>query len=174
MRGRGNGASVLRIVPYAALHFGAYEYYRELLANAAAASLGKRMEDFTVPPALDLVAGSAAGATAVLVRTSLRPSMPINASYFSAKPALHVLHSLCGSSVAGESGRLSSRKTADSGSSSGPCFPAGSRLQGAAQAFCFGLAESRTCCCVRRQGGPKPVSSLSLKISLSFMFGAPP
>lgn len=81
--GRGNGASVLRIVPYAALHFGAYEYYRERLANAAAASLGKRMEDFTVPPALDLVAGSAAGATAVLVRASLAPRRAISAHHSS-------------------------------------------------------------------------------------------
>ncbi|CAL8463278.1 g2812 [Coccomyxa elongata] len=64
---RGNGASVLRIVPYAALHFGAYEYYRDLLVKGACTSLGKRVEEFTVPPALDLVAGSAAGATAVLV-----------------------------------------------------------------------------------------------------------
>ncbi len=66
---RGNGASVLRIVPYAALHFGAYEYYRELLVKAAAASVGKGVEEYDVPPALDLVAGSAAGATAVLVRS---------------------------------------------------------------------------------------------------------
>ncbi|EIE18155.1 mitochondrial carrier, partial [Coccomyxa subellipsoidea C-169] len=64
---RGNGASVLRIVPYAALHFGAYEYYRELLVKAAAASVGKGVVEYDVPPALDLVAGSAAGATAVLV-----------------------------------------------------------------------------------------------------------
>lgn len=64
---------MLRIVPYAALHFGAYEYYRELLVTAVAASLGKRAEDFHVPPALDLVAGSAAGATAVLVRSKMPP-----------------------------------------------------------------------------------------------------
>ncbi|KAK9815271.1 hypothetical protein WJX72_000921 [[Myrmecia] bisecta] len=31
---KGNGASVLRIVPYAAIHFGAYEYYRQLLVDA--------------------------------------------------------------------------------------------------------------------------------------------
>ena len=30
---RGNGASVLRIVPYAAFHFGAYEYYRRALVQ---------------------------------------------------------------------------------------------------------------------------------------------
>lgn len=32
--GRGNGASVLRIVPYAAVHFTAYERFRELLLDA--------------------------------------------------------------------------------------------------------------------------------------------
>ena len=31
---RGNGASVLRIVPYAALHFTAYERYRSALITA--------------------------------------------------------------------------------------------------------------------------------------------
>jgi hypothetical protein len=31
---KGNGASVLRIVPYSALHFGAYEQYREWLVRA--------------------------------------------------------------------------------------------------------------------------------------------
>ncbi len=61
---------MLRIIPYAALHFGAYEYYRDVLVKAACSSLGKRVDEFTVPPALDLVAGSAAGATAVLVRST--------------------------------------------------------------------------------------------------------
>ena len=64
---RGNGASVLRIVPYAALHFGAYEHYREVLVKAAATMSDSSVSNYTVPPALDLVAGSAAGATAVLV-----------------------------------------------------------------------------------------------------------
>lgn len=90
LRGRGNGASVLRIVPYAALHFGAYEYYRELLVNAAAASLGERLENFTVPPALDLVAGSAAGATAVLVRASLASRRAISAHHSSVQ-SLHFM-----------------------------------------------------------------------------------
>lgn len=66
---RGNGASVLRIVPYAALHFGAYEHYREVLVKAAASMSKRSISDYAVPPALDLVAGSAAGATAVLVNT---------------------------------------------------------------------------------------------------------
>jgi solute carrier family 25 protein 16 len=71
---RGNGASVLRIVPYAAVHFWCYEHYRRLLV--AAEVLGA--QEHRVPPALDLVAGSAAGGTAVvltypldLVRTRL-------------------------------------------------------------------------------------------------------
>lgn len=33
---RGNGASVLRIVPYAAVHYWAYEHYRRLLVSAGA------------------------------------------------------------------------------------------------------------------------------------------
>ena len=58
---RGNGASVLRIVPYAAIHFGAYEQYRAALApHATLDAVGR------VPAAVDLVAGAAAGATAVI------------------------------------------------------------------------------------------------------------
>ncbi|KAK6944854.1 Mitochondrial substrate/solute carrier [Dillenia turbinata] len=55
---RGNGASVARIVPYAALHYMAYEQYRRwiILSNP----------DVTRGPLLDLVAGSFAGGTAVL------------------------------------------------------------------------------------------------------------
>ncbi|XP_042062148.1 mitochondrial carrier protein CoAc1-like [Salvia splendens] len=55
---KGNGASVLRIVPYAALHFMAYEQYRsQILDNYSALGTG---------PVVDLLAGSAAGGTAVL------------------------------------------------------------------------------------------------------------
>ncbi|PIN13232.1 Mitochondrial solute carrier protein [Handroanthus impetiginosus] len=55
---KGNGASVLRIVPYAALHFMAYEQYRGwILDNYSAFGTG---------PVVDLLAGSAAGGTAVL------------------------------------------------------------------------------------------------------------
>ncbi|CAA6666135.1 unnamed protein product [Spirodela intermedia] len=55
---KGNGASVLRIVPYAALHFMAYEQYRcWILANCSSLGTG---------PFVDLLAGSAAGGTAVL------------------------------------------------------------------------------------------------------------
>lgn len=55
---KGNGASVLRIVPYAALHFSAYEQYRYwIIDGVPAAGTG---------PIIDLVAGSLAGATAVL------------------------------------------------------------------------------------------------------------
>ena len=58
-------------MPYAALHFGAYEHYREILVKAAASMSKSSVSNYTVPPALDLVAGSAAGATAVLV--NIRP-----------------------------------------------------------------------------------------------------
>ncbi|XP_057787622.1 mitochondrial carrier protein CoAc2-like [Salvia miltiorrhiza] len=55
---RGNGASVARIVPYAALHYMAYEEYRRWII------LG--FPHFGRGPVLDLVAGSFAGGTAVL------------------------------------------------------------------------------------------------------------
>ncbi|XP_040997366.1 mitochondrial carrier protein CoAc1-like [Juglans microcarpa x Juglans regia] len=55
---KGNGASVIRIVPYAALHFMAYEQYRCLILNNYYA-LGSG-------PLIDLLAGAAAGGTAVL------------------------------------------------------------------------------------------------------------
>ncbi|RZC81900.1 hypothetical protein C5167_044464 [Papaver somniferum] len=55
---KGNGASVIRIVPYAALHFMTYEQYRcWILNNCPAMGTG---------PVVDLLAGSAAGGTAVL------------------------------------------------------------------------------------------------------------
>ncbi|CAK9209664.1 unnamed protein product [Sphagnum troendelagicum] len=55
---KGNGASVMRIVPYAALNFAAYEQYRHwILEGYPAAGTG---------PVVDLVAGSLAGGTAVL------------------------------------------------------------------------------------------------------------
>ncbi|XP_072966565.1 mitochondrial carrier protein CoAc1-like [Typha angustifolia] len=55
---KGNGASVLRIVPYAALHFMTYERYRCWILNNYT-SLG-------TGAIVDLLAGSAAGGTAVL------------------------------------------------------------------------------------------------------------
>ncbi|XP_057957836.1 mitochondrial carrier protein CoAc1 isoform X4 [Malania oleifera] len=55
---KGNGASVLRIVPYAALHYMTYEQYRcWILNNYSTLGTG---------PIIDLLAGSAAGGTAVL------------------------------------------------------------------------------------------------------------
>lgn len=55
---KGNGASVLRIVPYAALHFMTYEQYRcWILNNCSGLGTG---------PVVDLIAGSAAGGTAVI------------------------------------------------------------------------------------------------------------
>ncbi|KAM7255849.1 hypothetical protein ACFE04_011590 [Oxalis oulophora] len=55
---KGNGASVLRIVPYAALHFMAYERYRCWILN--------NYPGLGTGPFIDLLAGSAAGGTAVL------------------------------------------------------------------------------------------------------------
>ncbi|KAL5573021.1 hypothetical protein UlMin_022618 [Ulmus minor] len=55
---RGNGASVARIVPYAALHYMAYEQYRRWIIHT--------FPDVGRGPVLDLVAGSFAGGTAVL------------------------------------------------------------------------------------------------------------
>lgn len=59
---RGNGASVLRIVPYSAVHFGLYEQYRRLLVERLYAG----SSHLSVSPVMDLLAGSGAGATAVL------------------------------------------------------------------------------------------------------------
>jgi hypothetical protein len=50
---------VLRIVPYAALHYMTYEQYRCWILNNSASSIG-------TGPVVDLLAGSAAGGTAVL------------------------------------------------------------------------------------------------------------
>ena len=61
---RGNGASVLRIVPYSSIHFGLYEYYRRIVVTAM---YGHRENHHGVSPVVDLLSGSAAGATAVLV-----------------------------------------------------------------------------------------------------------
>ncbi|TYI79779.1 hypothetical protein E1A91_D05G044900v1 [Gossypium mustelinum] len=55
---KGNGASVVRIIPYAALHFMTYERYRGwILDNYSFMGLG---------PIIDLLAGSASGGTAVI------------------------------------------------------------------------------------------------------------
>ncbi|KAI4377779.1 hypothetical protein MLD38_015357 [Melastoma candidum] len=55
---RGNGASIARIVPYAALHYMTYEQYRRWIIHC--------FPDITRGPVLDLIAGSFAGGTAVL------------------------------------------------------------------------------------------------------------
>lgn len=55
---RGNGASVARIVPYAALHYMTYEQYRRWIILS--------FPDIDRGPTLDLMAGSFAGGTAVL------------------------------------------------------------------------------------------------------------
>ena len=59
---RGNGASVLRIVPYAAIHFTAYETYRKAIVGLVTRAGSSQQ----VSPVVDLLAGSAAGASAVL------------------------------------------------------------------------------------------------------------
>ncbi|GAB4824200.1 hypothetical protein N2152v2_011246 [Parachlorella kessleri] len=88
---RGNGASVLRIVPYSALYMSCYERYRRLLVDVR--FMATHGHNGLISPVVDLVAGSAAGATAViftypldLVRTRLafmgesRPSAGLAAS----------------------------------------------------------------------------------------------
>ncbi|KAL4451675.1 hypothetical protein ABPG75_007337 [Micractinium tetrahymenae] len=87
---RGNGASVLRIVPYAAVHYWAYEHYRRLLVSAGA--LGA--QEHRGPPLLDLLAGAAAGGSAVLltypldlVRTRLAYSTEAGAAGFTVATA---------------------------------------------------------------------------------------
>lgn len=59
---RGNGAMVARIIPYSAVHFGAYEEYRRVIGNAVYGPGGAPAH---APPVLDLAAGAAAGASAV-------------------------------------------------------------------------------------------------------------
>uniref|UniRef100_A0A453NT66 ADP,ATP carrier protein n=2 Tax=Aegilops tauschii subsp. strangulata TaxID=200361 RepID=A0A453NT66_AEGTS len=88
---RGNGASVARIVPYAALHYMAYEEYRRWII------LG--FPNVEQGPVLDLVAGSIAGGTAVvstypldLVRTKLAYQVKgaVNVSLRESKPSEQV------------------------------------------------------------------------------------
>ena len=55
---------MLRVVPYAAFHFGAYEQFRSLLARQL---YGDEAATHHIPPWLDLLAGSAAGGAAVLM-----------------------------------------------------------------------------------------------------------
>ena len=62
---RGNGASVARIVPYAAVHFGSYEWYRQALVDRLSTQASGSAAP--VSPVWDLLAGSAAGGTAVLL-----------------------------------------------------------------------------------------------------------
>ncbi|XP_064944451.1 mitochondrial carrier protein CoAc2-like isoform X3 [Musa acuminata AAA Group] len=69
---RGNGASVARIVPYAALHYMAYEQYRRWII------LG--FPDVGKGPVLDLVAGSIAGGTAVVGPSWLKNKGPYHSS----------------------------------------------------------------------------------------------
>lgn len=59
---RGNGASVLRIIPYSAVHFGLYEQYRRLIVHLLYENVSHPSH---IAPAVDLLAGAAAGATAV-------------------------------------------------------------------------------------------------------------
>ncbi|KAL5208144.1 hypothetical protein ABZP36_032579 [Zizania latifolia] len=88
---RGNGASVARIVPYAALHYMAYEEYRRWIILS--------FPNVEQGPILDLVAGSIAGGTAVictypldLVRTKLAYQVKgaVNPSFRESKPSEQV------------------------------------------------------------------------------------
>jgi hypothetical protein len=58
---RGNSASVARIMPYSAVHFGAFEYYRRGIMKF------EEMHGWQLPSVADGVAGSAAGLTAVVL-----------------------------------------------------------------------------------------------------------
>eukprot|EP00775_Hariotina_reticulata_P008737 gene8737-8917_t len=61
---RGNTASVLRIVPYAAIHFGSYEYFRRAVVRlAAGASYEEQQQQHHSHPVWDLLAGSASGSS---------------------------------------------------------------------------------------------------------------
>ncbi|CAL4889047.1 unnamed protein product [Urochloa decumbens] len=88
---RGNGASVARIVPYAALHYMAYEEYRRWII------LG--FPNVEQGPVLDLMAGSIAGGTAVictypldLIRTKLAYQVKgaVSAGFRECKPSEQV------------------------------------------------------------------------------------
>ena len=57
----------MRIVPYAAVHFGTYEWYRKLLVERYAVAAADDEPHRAVHPLWDLLAGSAAGGTAVLL-----------------------------------------------------------------------------------------------------------
>lgn len=90
---KGNGASVLRIIPYASIHFGLYEHYRRAFVDAwyGAGYLPENPASSPaaiVSPVVDLLAGSGAGATAVLmtypldfVRTRLAYTMETNSNH---------------------------------------------------------------------------------------------
>jgi hypothetical protein len=81
---RGNGASVTRIIPYAALHYSTYEHYRSAIISTLNTS--SHPVSVTRPPVwIDLLAGSCSGATAVaitypldLVRTRLAWQLETN------------------------------------------------------------------------------------------------
>jgi Mitochondrial carrier protein len=73
---RGNGASVARIVPYAALHYATYERFRAVIAPAAlrllpppsgAGAASGHASRRRPPVWVDLLSGSCSGATAVAV-----------------------------------------------------------------------------------------------------------
>ena len=79
---RGNGASVVRIVPYAALHYATYEHYRSALVSTLQQTSKPDVSATRPPIWVDLLAGSCSGATAVavtypldLLRTRLAWSM---------------------------------------------------------------------------------------------------
>ena len=92
---RGNGASVLRIMPYAAIHYGAYEHYRAALLTAAdrlgatqwLTSPATAHHAMRVSPVVDLLAGSGAGESAALVCGSRQGQAQVRAS-----PLSNLLH----------------------------------------------------------------------------------
>jgi hypothetical protein len=64
---KGNGASTLRIIPYSAIHFGLYEHYRRHFVKMRYGHEDDVQVPIHISPIIDLLAGSASGATAVLI-----------------------------------------------------------------------------------------------------------
>ena len=82
---------MLRVVPYAAFHFTAYEKFRGLLAKQL---YGSETRHHHIPPWLDLLAGSAAGGAAVLLTYPL-DLVRTRLAYGSERKGVCASHTLC-------------------------------------------------------------------------------
>ena len=93
---RGNGASVARIVPYAALHYATYERFRAAIAPQAL-RIARASSHGRPPVWVDLLAGSCSGATAVAVTYPLdlvRTRMAYNMESSSGATILSTMRSI--------------------------------------------------------------------------------